>query len=120
MTAPTIDILKDSFFDGNPAAIMRAMIKMHGQVTGFHLRDLERAQRCWELASMALLGEPRLARAASDEHERFKFLIVRLKNDMQHAKAVGVMILEPSDFPPKPIMECAALALEFAQIGSIH
>lgn len=118
MTSATIEILRDTLFDSNPAGVMRAMIRSRDQTpAAFDLPSLELAMRTWELASLALIHEPRNAIAAAEERERFRYLIIELKNGMAEHKQQGLMILDKSDFPPQELMDRAILALEYAEIA---
>lgn len=121
MSQPVSEVFHDSIHDHNPAGIMRAMIKMKraGGNAAYDLAALEVARRTWELASLALVGEPRHSLSACEEREKFKFWIHELKEGIMHRKEAGVMLLQAEDWPSLELMLKAEGALEFAQMTSI-
>jgi len=115
---PTPPILEDTVYDSHSnISVLKGLMKgaRMGRV-GFHAEELDSSARAWAAASKAFPVDSMAWRECREQSAKFAAWYREIKDGQAERATIGIMTLEPKDWPAKETFERAIKALELAGI----
>ena len=112
-------ILHDTVYDDDPVGILRGLAKASRYgVVAFHSAELEASAKAWAYAARAFPTDSMRQRECHEQAAKFNIWQREILDGQLATGQIGVMTLEPQDWPPMDLIRDAAKQLKAEKVRS--